>query len=164
MPLSKNTQTQEETQSQGNRPQQKSSTHKQLQPPLTPMIDVTFQLLLYFLLTSTFRKDEGQIPASLPGSVSEVSDAPLRPVRLVVTADGYSRQLATYTVDNCPPTVYPNELFRQLENRAAASDPARQPVIIKSDGLARWEYVVEAYNAALRAKYKNIAFENDSRV
>ena len=39
-----------------------------MQPPLTPMIDVTFQLLLFFLLTFQFREREGQIPGSLPNT------------------------------------------------------------------------------------------------
>ena len=33
---------------------------------MTPMIDVTFQLLLFFLLTCEFRESEGMIPGTLP--------------------------------------------------------------------------------------------------
>ena len=37
-----------------------------IQPPLTPMIDVTFLLLVFFLLACRFRVAEGQILAKLP--------------------------------------------------------------------------------------------------
>ena len=48
-------------------PDTKKDSANSIQPPLTPMIDVTFQLLLYFLLTTEFREDEGQIPGSICG-------------------------------------------------------------------------------------------------
>ena len=38
---------------------------KSFQPPLTPMIDVTFLLLVFFILTSTFRQMEGQLPGAI---------------------------------------------------------------------------------------------------
>lgn len=38
---------------------------KSFQPPLTPMIDVTFLLLLFFILTFTFRQMEGQLPGAI---------------------------------------------------------------------------------------------------
>ena len=46
----------------------RSKTSAKMQPPLTPMIDVTFQLLLFFILTFTFRESEGLIPGTLPGN------------------------------------------------------------------------------------------------
>ena len=52
-----------------------------LQPPLTPMIDVTFQLLLFFLLTCEFRPTEGVIPGSLPENGPLVGPK-VAPVRL----------------------------------------------------------------------------------
>jgi len=36
------------------------------QTPMTPMIDVTFQLLLFFIMTFEFRQSEGMIPGTLP--------------------------------------------------------------------------------------------------
>ena len=36
------------------------------QPPLTPMIDVVFQLLIYFILTLHFKEVEGQLLSQLP--------------------------------------------------------------------------------------------------
>ncbi len=44
--------------------------------PMTAMIDVTFLLLIYFLLTTTFRQDEGQLPGTLPGKVTHVVPPP----------------------------------------------------------------------------------------
>ena len=40
-----------------------------MQPPLTPMIDVTFQLLLFFLLSFTFRQATRSTSSSYRRSV-----------------------------------------------------------------------------------------------
>ncbi|HNX27071.1 MAG TPA: biopolymer transporter ExbD [Phycisphaerae bacterium] len=142
--------------------QKRQMDKKSMQPPLTPMIDVTFELLLYFLLTSTFRKDEGQIPASLPAAGGAASEAPpFRPIRIIIMPQGSLRDQVVYTVDNNPPTDKPEMLYAYLESRAKTGDPAEIPVLIKSDGFARWKFVVEAFNAAVRAQFKKIAFSGD---
>ena len=130
-----------------------------LQPPLTPMIDVTFQLLLYFLLTSKFREDEGVIPGSLPQKtgISETTAVPLRPVQIILQARGAVLDEVQYEVDNLAPTSNPEELFQVLlGKRGTGSEDA--PVVIRPDTRVRWKYVVEVFNAAVRAKFKNIGF------
>ena len=71
-----------------------------LQPPLTPMIDVTFLLLLYFLLTSTFRKDEGQIPGTLPATTGQSVEKPLqhKTIKIRIAAMGLFRDQVQYTI------------------------------------------------------------------
>ena len=131
-----------------------------LQPPLTPMIDVTFQLLLYFLLTCTFRPDEGQIPGSLPSEVGVTTQqtAPLKPIRVVLQPRGQNRQSVQYEVDNLPPIDHPSELYRVLMGRQEAIGSNEVPVVIHARGDVRWKFVVEVFNAAVRAKFKNIGF------
>ncbi len=129
-----------------------------LQPPLTPMIDVTFQLLLYFLLTSTFRPDEGQIPGTLParGAGAVAKDNPLPRVRIVLRPRGADRRQVQYEVDRI--TVdREEELYRVLLGRRKVVT-AEAPVEIRPDAYVRWDYVVAAFNAAVRAKFKNIGF------
>jgi biopolymer transport protein ExbD len=137
------------------RKRRKQGSTKQ-QPPLTPMIDVTFQLLLYFLLTSTFREDEGQIPGSLPSKGGAASDdTPLKPIRIVLEPRGAARDMVQYDVSNLPTIIQPRELHEVLK-RLQKSDEI--PVVIKPRADVRWKYVVEAFNAAVAAKYKNIGF------
>jgi len=72
-----------------------------LQPPLTPMIDVTFQLLLYFLLTYSVRKDEGQIPGTLPSTTGQSAQKPLqhKTIKIKMAATGVFRDQVQYTID-----------------------------------------------------------------
>lgn len=156
---------------QSNEPQHYLSQRKRriepavkLQPPLTPMIDVTFLLLLYFLLTSTFRENEGQIPGSLPvqGAVSTRLVTPLKPIRIRLvpisdSAGGYNTT-ARYDVDNLRPVESPVELYNILLGRKKAVRSDEVPVVIHAPPEVRWQFVVEAFNAAVHAKFKKIGF------
>ncbi|MCK5113701.1 MAG: biopolymer transporter ExbD [Phycisphaerae bacterium] len=129
-----------------------------LQPPLTPMIDVTFQLLLYFLLTSTFRKDEGQIPGTLPATTGQAMEKPLqhKTIKVKIAAMGVFRDQVQYTIGS-KSLDDPKELLLLLQRRCK-SQGADTPVVIDPGPRARWKYVVNAYNQAVHAKFKNIGF------
>lgn len=128
-----------------------------MQPPLTPMIDVTFQLLLYFLLTSTFQPGEGQIPGSLPSRGGATSPRP--PIRIVLRPRGANHEYVSYEVDNLAAIDKQEELFTILRKRQNSGSVTNEtPVQIQPWTSVRWKYVVAAFNAAVRARYKNVGF------
>jgi len=130
-----------------------------VQPPLTPMIDVTFQLLLYFLLTSTFQPNEGEIPGTLPSAGHTTApDDPLKPIRVTVSPEGMMAENAQYQVGRLAPVTTPEELFEALAGQRRQFPDADIPVVIKPQGDVRWQFVTEVFNAAIRAKFKKIAF------
>lgn len=135
-----------------------------LQPPLTPMIDVTFQLLLYFLLTTTFRIEEGQIPGTLPqkGGISAGDVVQLQPVRVTLRASGADRMNCVFEVSGHNVGMStPAELYNVLMARKRnISDEL--PVIIMPRADVRWRFVVEAFNQVVRAKFKEIGFASSS--
>jgi biopolymer transport protein ExbD len=135
---------------------QRGQPPAKLQPPLTPMIDVTFQLLLYFLLTSTFRPNEGQIPGTLPEKGAGTSENPMKPVKVYLRTRGSESDRVQYEVDQIV-VDRPEELYKTLMSRRR-SGTEETPVIIKPEASVRWKFVVEVFNAAVRAKYKNIGF------
>ena len=51
----------------------------------------------------------------------------------------------------------PKDLFDLLQ-RHWESKGAETPVVIDPDPGVRWKYVVDAYNQAVHAKFKNIGF------
>ena len=61
-------------------------------PPLTPMIDVIFQLLIYFILTMKIKSVEGKLLSRLPKdkglASSAVSNPELEEVRIYICAGG----------------------------------------------------------------------------
>ncbi|HOF18823.1 MAG TPA: biopolymer transporter ExbD [Phycisphaerae bacterium] len=131
-----------------------------MQPPLTPMIDVTFQLLLYFLLTMTFRQAEGQIPGTLPekGIVNVSRTEDLRdPIRIRLWPQGEDNKSASYEMGNFR-YVEPENLFQALLQQQTQLGSRDIPVTIEPKPNVRWTFVVEAFNQAVRAKFENIGF------
>ncbi|MBN1554127.1 MAG: biopolymer transporter ExbD [Phycisphaerae bacterium] len=141
---------------------QRGRGETKMQPPLTPMIDVTFQLLLYFLLTSTFKPFEGQIPGSLPEKgLSAAAAEPRPPIRIVLRPRGANREYVTYEVDNLTAVERQEELYNMLLARQQSeSVTVETPVQIRPWSNVRWKHVVGAFNAAVRAKYQNIGFSS----
>ena len=53
---------------------------------LTPLIDVVFLLLIFFLVTSIFRKDQTTIPLQLPPVGAAATEVPVRPMQVELSA------------------------------------------------------------------------------
>ena len=80
---------------------------------MTPMIDVVFQLIIFFLVTSHFARQEAHLPLPLPAADSshaaELDDKP----RLVINV------IADGTLLFASRTVTPAELQQRLQERMA---------------------------------------------
>jgi biopolymer transport protein ExbD len=133
-----------------------------MQPPLTPMIDVTFQLLLFFILTCEFRESEGMIPGTLPskGNVAQqVSEEPPPDPIQVKVMPGMSPEHATYEMTGVGTAIpSPAELFALLKQRQERVGSKEVPVVILPMQDVAWGFVVEAFNQAKRAEFKKIGF------
>ena len=134
-----------------------------MQPPLTPMIDVTFQLLLFFLLTFTFRQAEGLIPGTLPGDQSAAEKSVDEPiiVDVVVPLDMVNADAGAFLVDGDRFDTAA-ALFDELKDRQSVVGSAEQPVVIKPARGVRWQHVVDAFSQAVRAEYKKVGFATAS--
>jgi len=147
-------------------PRLRQPPHPKYTPNITPLIDVLFLLLLFFVLASKFRQNEGTIPGSLPPpdrpSESKVT-AP--PVILEVRGDGEDALNALYCFSGESEGIQdPEIVYRQLKQRFEQDfDSPRQAaedgIVIIRHYNTRWRFVVDAYNQAARAGYKKISFQ-----
>lgn len=142
-----------------------------MQLNLTSMIDVVFLLLIYFVVTAGFNQPEGVLTTNLPSGASKKVD-PTEPPKqkLKIVLKPSSRP------DVCFITVAGQnigESFSALASKLAALqyDPKKgrngrfkpdDPVVIMPSTRVRWQHVVNAFNAAVRNRYTNVAFARAS--
>ncbi len=135
---------------------------KAMQPPLTPMIDVTFQLLLFFLLTFTFRAAEGLIPGSLP-QAGKGGEANPDMIYIRVRPHADDETGVVYEIKGENRQIYQaSKLYAILAQRKKLAKSADPPVVIEPRGDVLWEHVVNAFNQTVRADYKKIGFASAS--
>jgi biopolymer transport protein ExbD len=133
-----------------------------VQPNLTPMIDVVFNLLIFFLCTGSFNQPEGLLPSRLPKhhGVAASDELPTTPIRVLLRQYGSGDQ--DYTIRIEQRAQRPNdfdELAQVLAGlRESPAFTSESQVIIVADGNVRWDHLVNAFNAALVARFKNISF------
>ena len=130
--------------------------------PMTAMIDVTFLLLIYFLLTTTFRQAEGQIPGTLPkaGTSGAATMERLQtPIKITLHPTGEANEGVAYEISGVHERIVDPEILRSvLEGRKQAGGDS--PVIINARRDVRWRFVVEVFNQVVANEFKNIAFQN----
>ncbi|MFQ5412995.1 MAG: ExbD/TolR family protein [Phycisphaerae bacterium] len=128
---------------------------------LTPMIDVTFLLLIFFLVTTSFEPPEGLLASRLPKDAGEPAVAlPISPIVVRVAQTGAGPADYTISVDRFhdAPQDF-DRLAVYLEGIQSKPGFDRDtPVIIKAGDDVRWDYVVNCWNAVLRARFRHIAF------
>jgi biopolymer transport protein ExbD len=126
-------------------------------PNVVPLIDVLFLLLLFFLLSTTFRQDELDIAASLPGGGDGEHITLVLNIR--PTGDNM-RPGATYDLQRSAVSLNsPAELYEKLRQTKARFPRGDVQLTIRPREDVRWAFVVEAYNQARRANFSGIAFE-----
>lgn len=115
---------------------------------LTPMIDVVFLLIIFFMVGTQFTENERQIGVKLPGS-SELKAMVTPPDRREVTV----RPDGVVVFEGQPTTA--SGLIQQL--RAMRVRYPDLQVVVRADGEAKHQHVIAVYDAASRAGISDIA-------
>lgn len=135
-----------------------------LELEMTPMIDVVFNLLIFFLC-SPFKIPEGQLDAFLPKGDSTGPPAVVEKVVITLLDTGGDVPLikigrrALPLNSNGEPEF--DDLARQLINRREKSKEISAeplPVEIDSDRKVRYLYVIGVLNACTKAQIEDIRF------
>lgn len=114
---------------------------------LTPMIDVVFQLLLFFLVASRFADEEHQMHIKLP-EASEARPISAKVDKFFVNVD---REGKTFLGTA---QVTPRELEARLR-QLAANNPGRENVVIRGDANCPHKHIVAVMNACNKANIRN---------
>ena len=105
---------------------------------LTPLIDVVFLLLIFFLVATRFAQEDRELDVVLP-SASEAKPLIVQPKELFVNID----QQGNFFIDG--KTLTGDEVEAVLR-QAAVNNPVHQSVIIRADKRVQLDYAVLVMN------------------
>lgn len=128
---------------------------------LTPMIDMVFLLLFFFLAVSRFGPQEGMLPTQLPiRTGAAAADIPQTPIRVRFMADPADPEQCLVSVDRFNETPLAiRSLAENLEKiKQVPGFHVRTPIHLLAGEEVRWDHVVNAYNAAMAAGYEKVFF------
>ncbi len=107
---------------------------------LTPLIDVVFLLLIFFMVTTTFTK-ESHITIELPLANGEKVPPPAEELEVMISQDGHYFLNGQPLVDSSQKTL--TQVLRQR-----SQDQADMPLIIAADARTPHQAVITAMQAA----------------
>jgi biopolymer transport protein ExbD len=154
---------------------------------MTPMIDIVFNLLIFFMCATKFRSEEGLIEAFLPkglGTASAKQSDPIdlgqvRVKLLWVDSGGRATEgkqgLVVIKIDQTPfnspgelealkvPEASPvwkalHERLLEFKEAYSGASPHGLPVIIDARKQIPTKYVISTLNEIVRAKVKDVTF------
>jgi len=114
---------------------------------LTPLIDIVFLLLIFFLVATEFAKEEREIPVQLP-EASEALPMTQSPREVVINIKSDGEFYVSGKIVKLP------DLEKMLE-QAYNNNPGTVSAIIRSDELVPIKVVVAAINACKKAQIRD---------
>lgn len=116
---------------------------------LTPLIDVVFLLLIFFLVATRFAEQDRELDVQLP-SASEAQPLVAKPKDIELSID----ETGSYYLGAGRKMSLP-EVEAALSN-AAVNNPLSQTVVIRAHQGCRWNDVARAMNACYRAGLRDV--------
>lgn len=129
---------------------------------MTPIIDVVFNLLIFFMLTMSFVEEEGMLYAHLPKNEgTQPSNLPQNTIeeiriRLLKSSGSENTRVLVGQQEVSDPVENPNALIGRLKNIIQIEKKA--PVIIDATRKTEFKYLVAVLNSCKTAGVQEIKF------
>ncbi len=126
--------------------------NEKLELQMTPMIDVVFQLMVFFVFTFRITLPEGDFNVRMPaeaGMAAAPSDSPIIKVRLRAGPDRdlASLQIGDVAITGDNPFSELHARVRSMVDDSAGPGSSEQEVEIDSDYDLKYQYVINAMTA-----------------
>lgn len=130
-----------------------------LEITLTPMIDVVFLLLIFFMVTTTFSQ-QSELKINLPEARGQEADVVEKMIILTIDAEG----IYFISGDDGLPHQLINQKNSTLKRALiqAAGNSRKIPFIISADGRTPHQSVVTALDIASQLGFSRITFATKS--
>ena len=118
---------------------------------LTPLIDVVFLLLIFFMVTTTFDKD-AKININLPTTTNAMASPTKMPLEVIIDGNGKFFVDGREVLNNKPET-----LFRAMTQALNERGEKTPPLMISADANTNYQAVVTAMDIAGRLGLTNFS-------
>jgi biopolymer transport protein ExbD len=127
---------------------------------ITPLIDIVFLLLIFFMVSTTFQRDSA-LSIALPEASAEPTTLTEESIEVSVDVQGRYYVNGVELVNASPDTL-------RLALKSAAKGRESPPVVINSDAKATVQALITVMDAARRLGFVNLTFatqmiEEDSK-
>ena len=126
---------------------------------MTPMIDCVFLLLVFFMVSTTFNKQEADISFALPGTAEQSDSVEIPDEQIIQITEAGNVFLNDLEYDkptdaDMPELVKTLVLFRQT----AEANKVPAMITIAPEDNVKQQRVVDVLNACTAAKIANVTF------
>jgi len=132
-----------------------------LQPPMTPMIDCIFQLLIFFMLMPSFQSHEGYLTTNLPRDQgpNPTTQTNMERLKIELLDEGNEGEGVSIVLNDTQSLGDNFEGLRAaLEGYRAQGLQPTHPILISPTMAVRHKFVVRAFDAAVTARFTSIHF------
>jgi biopolymer transport protein ExbD len=126
------------------------SSEKRVEVNITPLIDVVFLLLIFFMVSTTFNR-ESELQINLPLASAGSVELPPELVEIVIAKDG------SFVIAG-KPLRDTDALTVQKALAAAVGSERDQPVVLRADGETPHQSVITAMDAARKLGISKLTF------
>ena len=117
-------------------------------PDITPLIDVVFILLIFFLVSSTFKKDELALSLTLPRSNQAIQVIEKKDISIELSKESIAYEGKKITI---------NELDLILKQETKKE----KPVNVRIDKDVKYERIIKLFDLLKKHQLYNLALESD---
>ena len=121
-----------------------------LTPDITPLIDVVFILLIFFIVSSVFKKDELALVLNLP--TSSAQEIELKEKEIIIELN--DEKLA----------IYGNEAsYESLEEEIIKIEDKERNIIFRIDKDVKYEKIIKVLEILQKSQLFNISLITDTK-
>jgi biopolymer transport protein ExbD len=118
-----------------------------ISPDLTPLIDVVFLILIFFMVSSTFKKEELALMLTLPDAKSTTVEIEKEDINIELTKDEVALKGKKIT-------------FEELDNSFKDVTDKLKPINVRIDKDVTYERVVKLLDLLNKHGLNNLALES----
>ncbi len=115
-----------------------------LTPDLTPLIDIVFILLIFFIVSSVFKKEELALSLSLPSSSAQELEVEIKQINI---------ELSPTSIAYLGKAIN----FKQLDIQLANVTKKDMPVILRIDKDVKYDRLIKVLDALQKYSLNNLA-------